>query len=505
MRAFVTVAALTAAALLAAPFDAVAQTRIEIGLQDDPGSLDPMTNNSFVGRIVLQSVCDKLVDIDPQGAVVPMLAERWEWADDGRSVTFRLRPGVRFHDDTPVDAAAVRATFERYLTTEASRRRPEIAAIDRVEAIDPGSVRLVLKQPSVPLLAQLTDRAGMITSPTALARAPGDFATRPVCAGPYKVAEYRAQDRVVLDRSSGHWRASAYAFDRVVFRPQTDSNVRLVNLRAGQLDLVERVAPGDIPAIEADRSLRVAVGAQPAFQILQFNLAGPAAQPDIARSAVVRAAIDRAIDRAAINQVVFDGRYDPGNQPFPPGSPWYDPSLAPGPRDVAAARAMLREAGVTSLAFDVLVPTDPERQQVAQILQAMLAEAGIRMNIVAMEFVSLLARARTGDFQAYIVGSSGRVDPDLNISLFVSCGTANNNGKYCNPTLDGLLAQGRAVSDVPARQAIYRRVVGILREDLPVLYLYNPRAAFAHTARLNGFVPYPDGIIRLEGVTLAAR
>lgn len=504
MRTFTAIAVLVAGTL-AAPVAATAQSRIEIGLQDDPGTLDPMTNNSFVGRIVLQSVCDKLVDIDPQGGIVPMLAERWEWAADGRAVTFHLRRGARFHDDTAVDAGAVRATLDRYLTTEGSRRRPEIAVIDRVEAVDPATVRLVLKLPSVPLLAQLTDRAGMITSPTALARAPGEFATRPVCAGPYRVAEFRPQDRVVLERAPGHWRASAYGFDRVVFRPQTDSNVRLVNLRAGQLDLVERVAPGDIPSIEADRSLRVAVGAQPAFQILQFNLAGPAAHPDIARSAAVRAAIDLAIDRAALNQVVFDGRYDPGNQPFPPGSPWYDPAQATRPRDVAAARAKLREAGVPSLSFDVLVPTDPERQQVAQVLQAMLAEAGIRMNIVAMEFVSLLARARTGDFQAYVVGSSGRVDPDLNISLFVSCGTANNNGKYCNPALDALLTEGRAVSDVAARQAIYRRVVGILRDDLPVIYLYNPRAAFAHTARLNGFVPYPDGIVRLDGVTLAGR
>jgi len=481
----------------------MAQSELRIGLRDDPGSLDPATNATFVGRVILQSVCDKLVDIDAEGQLVPMLATAWEWSEDGTVVTMTLREGVTFHDGTPVDAEAVAWNLNRYLTLEGSRRRAEIQAIESVEVVDAQTVALTLSSPSVSLLTQFTDRAGMIVSPTAYqATTPEAFANAPVCAGPYTVAQYLPQEETVLQKFPGHWRADEYSFDTVTYEPITDSNVRLLNLRSGELDLVENVAPNDVPSIEADSAFRVAVGAQPAYEMIAFNLEGPGANPDVANNPQVRKAFSLALDRNAINQVVFGGRYDAGNQPFPPSSYWYNPEFPVQERDVEGAKALLAEAGLESVSIDLLISTSPERIAVAEVMQAMLAEANITLNIFPTEFVSMRQQAAEGNFQAYVVGSSGRVDPDLNISLTLGCGTANNVGKYCNEEFEALLTEGRATSEPEARKPIYAAAIATIMEEAPVIYLFNPKAAYAMTATLEGFTPYPDGIIRLDGVSL---
>ncbi len=494
--------ALIAALLLAAALPARAQGDLRIALQDDPDTLDPALNWTFVGRHVLQSLCDKLVDLNERGEIVPMLARSWAWDEDGRALTFRLRDGVTFHDGTAFDAEAVRFNLDRSLTLRTSRRRAEIEAIDRIEVVDPMTVRLVLKQPSVPLLAALTDRVGMMVSPAAAA--PGkEFSRAPMCAGPYRFVEHRPQDRLVLERFAGHWRAADYHFDRLVFRPMPDSTVRLLNLRSGAVDLIERLGSNDVAQVRTERALAITEVTGLGYYGLTFNLAGPNANPAIAAQAAVRQAIGLAIDREAINQVAFAGAYQPGNQPFAPGTPWYDTTRPVPARDVAAAKAKLAEAGLKELAFELLVPTDPERMQVAQIVQSMLADAGIQLRIQSIELVSLLDRARRGEFQAHLVGWSGRPDPDLNISPMLACGAAGNDAKYCGPALEAALAAGRATADPGIRKAAYAKAVGVLLDDAPLTYLYHAKWIFAHRTGLRGLQAVPDGIMRVNGVTLA--
>src|SRR4051794_6306598 len=177
---------------------AAAQSHLRIGLAEDPDILDPTLARTYVGRIVFASICDKLFDIDEKLNVVPQLALAHETSEDGKAVTIKLRPNVKFHDGEPFDAEAAKFSLERHLTLSGSFRKPEIAAIDRVEVVDPLTIRLVLKNPFSPLIAQLTDRAGMMVSPKA-AKAEGDrFGLKPVCAGPYKFVERIQQDRIVV-------------------------------------------------------------------------------------------------------------------------------------------------------------------------------------------------------------------------------------------------------------------------------------------------------------------
>ena len=222
------------------------QSTIRIGLAEDPDVLDPTLARTYVGRIVFASLCDKLFDIDEKLNLVPQLALSHETLDDGKTVIIKLRPNVKFHDGEPMDAEAVKFTLERHLTLQGSFRKPELAAVDKVEVGRPADRQALLKTPFSPLLSQLTDRAGMIVSPKAAKEAGDKFGAKPVCAGPYKFVERVQQDRIVVERFADYWNKDAVKIDRVVFLPIVDSTVRLANLKAGQLDLIERPLATDI-------------------------------------------------------------------------------------------------------------------------------------------------------------------------------------------------------------------------------------------------------------------
>ena len=197
-------AALALAFCLAAG-SAFAQGSLRIGLGDDPDGLDPTTSRFYTTRIVFAALCDKLFDIDEKAGIVPQLALGAETSADGKTVTIKLRPGVKFHDGEPFTAEAAKYSLERHMNMKGSFRKPELAAVDSVEVADPLTVKLNLKQPFSPLLAQLTDRAGMMVSPKAAEAAGDKFALKPVCAGPYKFVERVAQDRIVLEKFPDYW------------------------------------------------------------------------------------------------------------------------------------------------------------------------------------------------------------------------------------------------------------------------------------------------------------
>ena len=202
------------------------------------------------------SICDKLFDIDEKLNIVPQLALSHETSEDGKEVTIKLRPSVKFHDGEKLDAEAAKYSLERHLTMQGSFRKPEIAAIDSVEVVDPLTIRLKLKAPFSPLIAQLTDRAGMMVSPKAAKEAGDKFGLKPVCAGPYKFVERVQQDRIVVEKFADYWDKANVHIDRIVYQPVVDSTIRLANLKSGGLDLIERLLATDIKEVRADSRLQ---------------------------------------------------------------------------------------------------------------------------------------------------------------------------------------------------------------------------------------------------------
>ena len=496
--------AATAAALALMSATAAAQTTLRIGLAEDPDILDPTLARTYVGRIVFASFCDKLFDIDEKLNVVPQLALSHETSADGKAVTIKLRPGVKFHDGEPLDAEAAKYSLERHLTMQGSFRKPELAALDRIEVVDPLTIRLVLKSAFSPLISQLTDRAGMMVSPKAAREAGDKFGLKPICAGPYRFVERVQQDRIVVEKFADYWNKGDIHIDRIVYLPIVDATVRLANLKSGGLELIERLLATDIKDVRGDRRLKLSTALELGYQGIDINTDnGERAKNPLGTSAKVRQALSLAIDRDALNQVVFNGEFVPGNQWVNPEHPYFQAGFPVPKRDVAKAKALMKEAGVaTPFDVDFMVPKGAETQAVAEVIQAMAAEIGINMKIRVTEFATSLKQGEAGEFQAYLLAWSGRTDPDGNLYIFHKCKAPQNNAQYCNPQVDKLLDDARAVADPGKRKAIYADVTRIILEDNPKIYLYHRRVLIAHTARLEGYRQMPDGLVRVVGLRL---
>ena len=494
-------AATLAFAALLAGAPACAQT-LRFGLAEDPDVLDPTLARTFVGRIVFAALCDKLVDIDEKLAIVPQLATSWEWSPDNKALTIKVRPGVTFHDGEKLDAAAVKFNIERHKTMAGSNRRGELAPVTSVDVVDPMTVRLNLSAPFAPLLAQLADRAGMMVSPKAAQAAGDKFGANPVCSGPFKFVERVAQDRIVLEKYPNYWNKGEIHLDKIVYLPIVDSTVRLANLKSGQLDFVERVAPSDVPALKTDARFKISKITEIGYQGITINVGkGELAQKNpLGKDPRVREAFELALDRDGIVQVVMEGEATAGNQWVAPTNPYYAKNMPIPKRDVAKAKELLRQAGVPNPSFTLMTPTTSDAQKIAQVVQSMVKEAGFDAKIQATEFATSLDLADKGQFEVYVLAWSGRADPDGNIYSFDACKQPLNYSGYCKPEVDDLLNRSRTALDPAERRKVYEQIAAIVLKDRPDIYLYHRHWLWAYTNKLSGLRTIPDGLVRVQGL-----
>jgi peptide/nickel transport system substrate-binding protein len=498
-------AASAAAFLLlgAAPRPAAAQT-LRIGLREDPDVLDPTLGGSYVGRIVFAGMCDKLFDYDTKLDIVPQLATGYEYKDPTHLI-LHLRPGVTFQDGEKFDAAAVKYTLMRDLTMKGTLRKGQIDAISAIDVIDPLTVELVLKSPDSPLLAQLAGRPGIMVAPEVAEKEGAKFGLHPVCAGPFSFVKRVPEQEIVLQRFPGYWNAKAIHFDQVVYVPIVNSAVRLANLQSGALDLVEYIVPTDVPAVEKDPKLKLAMSWSPGYDGITFNVGkGPMAKSPIGESADLRKAFDLAIDRKALIQVVYNGLYPAIAQANPPGSPFYIPSVQPPARNIPEAQKLVAASGFKApVTVTMIVPNSPDILQAAQVVQAMVKPAGFDLKIQAMEFASSLAAAHAGDFQSYLIGWSGRADADGNMYSFLHTGGGFNWGGYSDPVVNKLLDEARLYTSVPERDAVYAKLWARVHEQMPLIYLWGLKNIVGMKKELMEFRQVPDGIIRIQGMSMA--
>jgi peptide/nickel transport system substrate-binding protein len=495
--------AIAAALMLSLQAGVHAQTTLRIGLAEDPDVLDPSIARTYVGRIVFSAFCDKLFDIDEKLNIVPQLALSHETSADGKEMTIKLRPGVKFHDGEPFNAEAAKFSLDRHLTLPTSFRKPELAAVDHVDVVDPLTIKIVLKTPFSPLIAQLTDRAGMMVSPKAAKEAGDKFGLHPVCAGPYKFVERVQQDRIVGEKFADYWNRDNVFIDKVVFLPIVDATVRLANLKSGGLDLIERVLATDIKDVRADPKLKLSTALELGYLGLTINIANDKTKGPLSQSEKVRQALDLSIDREAVNQVVFNGEFTPGNQWVSPEHPFYQKAFPVQKRDLAKAKALMKDAGVTlPVSVDLMVPKGAENEAVAQVVQSMAAEAGFDLKIRVIEFATSFKQAQAGEFQAFLIGWSGRIDPDGNSYVFLHTKAPQNDGGYSNPEADKAMEDARLVTDPAQRKAIYEKLTKAVLNDEPLIYLYHRKLLIAHTTKLEGYRQMPDGLVRVIGLKL---
>lgn len=474
---------------------------LSIGLSADPDTLDPALSGSYYSRNIFMAMCDKLFDVNEKLQIVPQLATSYEWADP-KTLVIHLRPIVLFQDGEKMDAASVKYTLERNLTLRGSYRRAEISAIDHVDVVDPLTVRIVLKSPDSPLVAQLADRAGMIIAPNVARQEGSNFGLHPVCTGPFAFKERVAQDHTTLTRFAGYWDAKDIHFDSVTYQTLPNGSVRLANLQAGALDIVDQIVPTDVPIVQRNPRLTVIGSDSLGYDSLVWNVAnGPQANSPAGRLAAVRQAFELGLDRQALNQVVYAGLFTPDAQAMPTDSPFYIASMPPPARDVAKAKALLRRSGVkTPIAVNFVIQNDPLLQQAAEVIQSMEAEIGFAVHITPMEAASSLPAGQAGQFQLFTLYWSGRIDPDGNLYPFLYSSGPFNYGHWNDPAADKALDEARETTDLQKRRALYTQVYQQVAAQAPLIYLLNPHNLPGMKKTITGFRPVPDGLIRLQGL-----
>jgi peptide/nickel transport system substrate-binding protein len=509
-RLWIGVGVVALALVLAGTADAQKKS-IVVGLNQDPDILDPTLARTYVGRIVFAHMCEKLYEIDDQLQIQPQLAaDLPQVTDGGRTVTIKLRPGVKFNDGTAMTAEAVKFSLDRHRTLKGSNRRSELDSVEAVEVVDPLTVRLRLKAPAAPLLSQLTDRAGMPVSPAAVQKLGDNFGTAPVCVGPWQFVERVAQDRIVLDKSPHYFDPAAANFDRLTFKIIPDDNVRLANVRSGDIDITHQVTPTDAAALKREGRFEVSSVTGLGFNSMTINIANKTGKTNppgdlgtpLANDPRVREALELSLDREAIVQVVFDGQYTPGCTPIPSISPFFDASRKCPARDVARARKLLADAGLAGgYSFELMVVNNPQQRRVGEVIQQMAKEAGFNISLRPQEFASALNDSDAGKHQAFLIGWSGRVDPDGNIHQAQTCKGSLNATLACDERVDALLNRGREVTDPAQRKAIYREAIDLITTRRNIIYLYHPHYIAAHAKNLKGYRAVPDGLMRLKGTS----
>lgn len=469
---------------------------LTIALESAPINLDPRVGTDQASARVCELVLSGLVRKDPQGDLLPDLAERWEILDDGLRYRFHLADDVRFHDGRALTAADVAWTFQSLVDGSViSAKRGAFQMVERVEAADENVVDFVLSRPHGALLADLTAEQGVIPAGTT----PEQSNARLVGTGPFRFVT-RTPETVTLEPYAD-FRRGAPRLSRVVLREIPDSTVRVLELRKGSVQLVVNgLTPDQVPAFRQDPAYRVVESPGSNYVYLGLNLEDP-----VLSVRQVRRAMAMAIDRQQLVDTLRRGLARVTETMMPEGHWARADALEPIPYDVEAAKRLLDEAGFPDPdgegpegRFELTYKTSTNEESLlqAQIVQSMLAQAGIAIEIRSYEFATFYADIKQGNFQLFSLTWTGVIDPHIYNLVLHSASeppAGANRGRYRNPEFDQLIESGSRISTPSARRPFYVEAQRILARDLPYISLYHKVNVAVMAAELAGYRNYLSG------------
>jgi peptide/nickel transport system substrate-binding protein len=473
---------------------------MRIGFYQDASNMDPAFSGSGFDRQVFFNVLENLVTLSPTLEIQPGLAESWQIAQDGKSITFKLKQGVKFHDGTDFNAEAVKANYDRILDPEQkSPRRSDIASVQSVDMVDPNTIRMNMSVPDSSLLANLTDRSGMIISPESIKKYGKDLARNVVGTGPFQFVEWAKDDHILLKKNPNYWNKEQPNLDEVRYRVILDDSVRMAALKNNELDMVDVIPTKFINETKADTSLvSVDINALGGWWVL-FNCTKPPFDNKALREAVVAA-----MDLDAILKIAFRGIGQPANGPLPPSSWAYDNSIPYKKRDVNLAKQKLTEGGKPGgFKFAFQCENIPIVVEINQLIKSQLSEIVVDADVQPVEVGTLLADRNSKNFELSWTRWSGRPDPDGNTYAHFHSKGGMNFGGYANAKVDEALDKARQILDHAERRKLYTDAIKVLQEDVPVGFLWHPVEPKAMSKAVRGYVAIPDGMIRCGPMSLA--
>lgn len=489
--AVVMAVALAAAGAAAAPSAPTPGGTLTVGIRQEPSTTDPHASANAVSQRVLASLYDDLVSMTPDGAYHPWLATRWTISPDGKTYTLYLREGVKFHDGTPFNAAAVKASLDR-IVDPATRSTSAISAIGPYassEVVDISTIRVHLKEPYGPFINALSQPWLGIISPTALKSWGRDYAQHPVGTGPFKFVEMVPQDHITMVRNpayawppaSGTTHSGPAYLDRLVIRTVPEDSTRLATLQNGETNLIEPVPEQDVAQVQNDPNLyvlkRLYMGAG---RVVLLNTQRPPTN-DVR----VRRAIEYGVDTATLVKTLFHGQQVVGRGPVSPIMAGYDKSLeSMYTYDPAKARQILEEAGWRPgpggvrakdgqpLQISLFIIPNVGSEPTAEYIQSQLRQVGIDVQIRALARAAWYEGINRGNHNmtlAFFIWP----DPDILRTLYFSTNIPFNWFHYNNPDVDRMLVEASRLTDMRARVGLYRKVMRKVMEDaLPLTLFY---------------------------------
>lgn len=467
---------------------------LTVAISGEPDQLDPHRTSAYHSFQVLENVYDTLVEPDANLAMKPALATEWSTSEDQLTWTFTLREGVTFTDGSPLTAEDVVYSYTRIID-EKLNAAYRFATVESVTAPDPGTVVVTLTAPTPNLLASLGGFKGVAIVKKSNVES-GVVKTEPIGSGPFTVASYTAGDSIKLVRNDSYW-GTKPKLDGVTFTFVKDPTVALQNLRGGEVQWTDNLPPQQVPALREDDELVVRSVPSSDYWYLALNQSREPYD-----NVEVRRAVAFALDRAAITKAAKFGLATVNQTAIPEDSAFYY-DYAPYQRDPAQAKQLLAAAGVTDLTMDLMVTNEyPETVTAAQVIAAQLKDVGITVTIRTLDFAQWLDEQGKGNFDSFMLGWLGNIDPDeFYYAQHHSQGTFNFHG-YRNPAVDSLLDQARTETDQAARKRQYEQVAKRIVDDASYLYLYNPDVVQGWSPQVSGYQVRADRAIRFRDVSL---
>lgn len=500
------VAAAACSASLEPTVDPAPRDTLIFAAPADATTLDPHNTTDTESDQVIHMVFEGLLGFDEKMQIVGRLAERWGVAGDGITWTFHLRRGITFHDGTPLNADAVQKNFARVLDpVQKHKRLPLFVMVDRVEPVDEHTVRIVTKYPFGAFEPTIAHVSSAIINPTVAAASGAEFgrsAATTSGTGPYRVASWKKDQEIVLERVERHWRGVPPTH-RLIYRPIPEGAARVLALEAGDVDVISRVPPPDLERLDADGRVSVIRTPSIGAQQFRFNLAKKPL--DDVR---VRKAISYAIDRRAIVEQLMTGFAVPSTSALTPIMRGYA-NLGEIPHDPEKARALLREAGLPH-GFKTQISTTPRYPmgvELAETVSAQLKVVGIEAAIQVYDWGTMVQfwaglPPEKNPQQIFIMGAgASTADADWGLRpIFQTAPTNENNyGYYSNAEFDRVIQAAMRETDAARRQALYRRAQEIVYlEDPGAVWLFDNYYIIATRKAVTGVTPSPLGVVTFE-------
>jgi peptide/nickel transport system substrate-binding protein len=513
-RLVVTALLLVALSLVTGASAAPPKDAMVVGLLAEPVTMDPPQITDLNSTRVIKRMFEGLTAQElGTYKIVPGLAQSWDISKDGLTYTFKLRPNVKFHDGTPLTAEAVRFCFERqmndkgpyYGTGTYPYVKGFLGNVAGVETVDPLTVQIKLKAPLTPFLQYLAHHSLYIYSPEALKKFGKDIVKNPVGTGPFKLETWEPGVKVVLARNDQYW-AGAPKIRQAIYVPIIEAQARLAAIKTGEIDLTMDVPPDSLADLRKDPNVVVAETNSSAVWYVTLNTRHP-----ILKDKRVRQALNYAVNKDAIIRDILKGTAIVARGPLSPVyGPYYEEALKAYPHDLEKARALLKEAGHPG-GFEVtfLVPESGSGMQspveMATVIQANLAQVGVRVKIQTMEWGAYLKKYLEAPDMAEMSWNPSIGDPDHMMYMLLSSDRfppAFNAGFYQNDKVDDLLRKGRTTIDEKARVPLYKEAQKLVVDDAPWIFVDHGKQVIVHRKRVQGFKLHPNFDLVLTQVWL---